>query len=79
MDFNFCASHCLCNFLKCGSDYDDLQISQGEVNLSLTSHLVRSQEASMGTLTLEETVREYKRGKKAVGERRCVRIFCTQT
>jgi hypothetical protein len=32
--------------------------------------LVRSQEASMGKLTSEETVREHNRGKKAVGEGR---------
>ena len=53
MDFTFRGCHRLCNFLKCGSGYDDRQISQGEVNLSLTSHLVRSQEASMRKLTLK--------------------------
>jgi hypothetical protein len=70
VDFNFCVSHRLCNFLKCGSGYDDRQISQGVKSICLISHLVRSQEASMGKLTLEETVREYNRGRKAVGEGR---------
>lgn len=71
MDFNFRVRHRLRNFLKRGSGHHDRQISQGvEVNLSLISLLVRSLEASMGKLTPEETVREYNRGRKAVGESR---------
>ena len=57
--------------LKRGSDHDERQISQRcEVNLSLISLLVRSQEASMGKLAPEEMVREHNRGEKAAGEGR---------
>jgi hypothetical protein len=45
-------------------------VVEHEVNLSLISLQVRSQEASMGKLTPEETVREHNRGRKAVGEGR---------
>ena len=70
MDFNFRVRHRLCNFLKRGSGHDERQISQKrEVNLSVISLLVRSQEA-MGKLAPEETVREHNRGRKAVGEGR---------
>ena len=71
MDFNFRVRHRLCNFLKRGSSHDERHISQRcEVNLSVISLLVRSQEASMGKLTPEETVHEHNRGRKAVGEGR---------
>jgi hypothetical protein len=70
VDFNFRVRHRLCNFLKRGSGHDERQISQRrEVNLSVISLLIRSQEA-MGKLTPEEMVREHNRGRKAVGEGR---------
>jgi hypothetical protein len=71
VDFNFRVRHRLCNFLKRGNGHDERQISQRcEVNLTVISLLVRSQEASMGKLTPEETVREHNRGRKAVSEGR---------
>ena len=69
MDFHFRVRHRICNCFKRGSSHDERQISQRcEVNLSVISLLVRSQEASMGKLTPEEAVREHNRGRKAVGE-----------
>jgi hypothetical protein len=48
VDFNFRIRHRLCNFLKRGNGYDERQNSQRcEVNLSVISLLVRSQEAPM--------------------------------
>jgi hypothetical protein len=70
VDSNFRNRHCNCNLLKCGSGHDERQISKGEVSSPQITFLVKSQEASMGKLTLAEKVREHNRGKKTAGEDR---------
>jgi hypothetical protein len=68
--FNFCRRHRHCNFLKRGNGDDEREISKCEANPRQITLLIRSQEASMGKLTLAEKVREHSRGKKAAGEGR---------
>jgi hypothetical protein len=70
VDFNFRVRHRHCDFPKRGSGHDERQIGKGEVNPRQTAPPVKSQDASMGTLTLAETVREHNRGKKAAGDGR---------
>jgi hypothetical protein len=62
--FNFRRRYRHCNFLKRGNGDNEREISKCQANPRQIIFLIRSQEASMGKLTLAEKVRERSRGKK---------------
>ena len=70
MDFNFCVRHRHCTFLKRGGGHDECHIGKENADPRQITLFVKPQEASMGKLTLAETVREHSRGEKATREGR---------